>query len=207
LQGTLPVQVPSRLLTRLNFETRGLHAESDACWVDLLTGSVSVEEYVGALVAAYGFEGPVESAVALTRGVSAILPLRQRARSGFIVQDLLAVGFSPSRIARLPQCCQIVPFRDVPEALGWLYVVERATLLHDMARRHVQACLPELNAFAYLSAYDGVAGLRWQELGHALDAVAASDTDVEDEIIAAARDAFATQRMWFATDVPHVARF
>jgi heme oxygenase (biliverdin-IX-beta and delta-forming) len=200
------VQLPSRLLTRLNLETRGLHPEADARWVDLLTGPVSVDDYVEALVAAYGFEGPVESAVALTRGVSAIVPLRQRARSGFIVQDLLALGFSPSRIARLPQCCQIVPFRDVPEALGWLYVVERATLLHDMARRHVQASLPELAAFAYLSAYDGVAGLRWQELGHALDEVAVGDGDVEDQIIAAARDAFATQRIWLANDAPHVAR-
>jgi heme oxygenase (biliverdin-IX-beta and delta-forming) len=200
------MQLPSRMLTRLNLETRALHPDADVVWVDLLTGDVSVDDYVEALKVAYGFEGPVESAVALTRGVNAIVPLRQRARSGYIVQDLLGLGFSPSRIARLPQCCQIVPFRDVPEALGWLYVVERATLLHDMARRHLRVCLPSLGAFAYLSAYDGVAGLRWQELGHALDELAGDDDDVQDQVIAASRDAFATQRTWLAADAPSVAR-
>lgn len=194
------------MLTRLNLETRGLHRDADAIWVDLLTGEVTLDQYVAALTVAYGFEGPVESAVALTPGVTALVPLRQRARSGYIVQDLLTLGLSPSRIARLPQCGQIVPFRDLAEALGWLYVVERATLLHDMVRRHVKQCLSGMDAFSYLSAYDGVAGLRWQELGQALDAASGNDVDAQDQIVASSRDAFATQRIWVEAEAPHVAR-
>ncbi len=194
------------MLTRLNLETRALHRDSDVVWVDLLTGDVTHADYIEALTASYGFEAPVESAVALTTGVNAELPLRQRARSGYIVRDLLALGLSPSRIARLPQCSQIVPFRDAPAALGWLYVVERATLLHAMARRHVRRCLPDIDAFSYLSAYDGVAGLRWQELGIALDKIAGSDEDIGAQIVAASRDAFATQRTWLATETSRVAR-
>jgi heme oxygenase len=41
--------------------------------------------------------------------------------------------------------------------------------------------------------------MRWQELGAALDHAASSE-DVEDQIIAAARDAFAMQRQWLGTE-------
>ncbi len=193
------MQLPSHMLTRLNLETRSLHPDADALWVELLSLEPTAADYCRTLVAAYGFEAPVEAALALTRGVSSVLSLRARARSGMIVQDLLTLGFTPSRIARLPQCCQIVPFRDVPEALGWMYVCERATLLHETVKRHLQAALPSLHAWTYLSAYAGQTGLRWQELGQALDHVAQTQ-DIEDQIIAAARDAFATQRHWLQSE-------
>jgi heme oxygenase len=187
------------MLTRLNLETRSLHPEADALWVELLSLEPSPEDYCRTLVTAYGFEAPVEAALALTRGVASVVSLRARSRSGMIVQDLLTLGFTPARIARLPQCCQVVPFRDIAEALGWLYVSERATLLHETVKRHLQATLPSVHAWTYLSAYEGHTGLRWQELGQAIDRVAHTQ-DIEDQIIAAARDAFATQRRWLQSD-------
>jgi heme oxygenase (biliverdin-IX-beta and delta-forming) len=194
------------MLTRLNLETRSLHPDADALWVALLSPHPSTEDYSSALVAAYGFEAPVEAALALTPGVNAALSLRPRARTGLLVQDLLMLGFSPSAIARLPQCCRIVPYRDVAEALGWLYVIERATLIHDSVRRHLELALPRAaHAFCFLSAYEGHTGMRWQELGGALDR-AASTEDLEDQIIAAARDAFATQRHWLVTEAKQLAR-
>jgi heme oxygenase (biliverdin-IX-beta and delta-forming) len=192
------VQVPSRMLTRLNLATRVLHPEADALWVELLSPAPTVEKYGAALVTAYGFEAPVEAALSLTPGVNTAVPLRPRARTGLLVQDLLTLGFTASWIARLPLCCQIVPYRSTVEALGWLYVVERATLLHDTVRRHLEMAQPSLRAFSYLSAYDGHTGQRWVELGQALDHVAISE-DIEEQIVAAARDAFAAQRDWFVT--------
>jgi heme oxygenase len=182
-------------------ETRVMHPEADAPWVELMSIEATRERYIETLLATYGFEAPIEAAVALTPGVSGILPLRPRARSGFIVQDLLGLGFSPSRIARLPQCCNVVPFRDAAEALGWMYVVERATLLHETVRHHLQARLPNVRAWSYLSAYEGIAGKRWQELGHALDMAAQGDHD--DQIIAAAKSAFTTLHQWFASGEAH----
>lgn len=193
------MQLPSQMLTRLNLATRALHPEADALWVELLSLGPRPDQYASTLVMAYGFEAPVEAALGLTRGVNAVVPLRQRARTGLIVQDLLTVGYTASRIARLPQCCQIVPYRSVAEALGWLYVVERATLLHDTVRRHLEVAIPSMQAFSYLRAYEGHAGQRWQELGQVLDHVA-TDPDIEQQILAAARDAFATQRDWMSTD-------
>ena len=193
---------PSQMLTRLQMETRVLHPEADSPWVELMSIEVTRERYIETLVATYGFEAPIESALAMTPAASTTLSLRQRARSGFIVQDLLGLGFSPSRIARLPQCCQVVPFRDVSEALGWMYVVERSTLLHETVRHHLEARLPGIHAWSYLSAYEGVAGKRWQDLGHVLDVVALTH-DTGDEIVAAAKEAFATLHNWLASDEAH----
>jgi len=200
------MQIPSQMLARLQLETRALHPEVDALWVELMSIEATRECYVSTLITTYGFEAPIEAAVAMTPGVNHILSLRPRARSGFIVQDLLALGHTPSRIARLPQCWRVVPCRDVSEALGWIYAVERSTLLHQTVHHHLAARLPSIRAWSYLSAYEGVAALRWQELGEALDLVALR-SNTGDQIVAGARSAFAMLREWVEHDqAPLVAQ-
>jgi heme oxygenase (biliverdin-IX-beta and delta-forming) len=190
----------SSMLMRLNMETRRDHSLADAPWLELMDLDVTRARYLEHLVAIYGFEAPVEAGLALTPRLHALLQLRHRSRSGLIVQDLLALGMSPSKIARLPQCSVTVPFRDPSEALGWMYVVERATLLHDAVRRYLEGRLPAgTGAFEYLSAYNGVAGLRWQELGCVLDEVAATPQEAE-HMVTATRSAFRCLREWFAGD-------
>ena len=190
---------PSRMLTILNMETRGEHSLADAPWLQLMDLEVTRTRYLEHLVAIYGFEAPIEAGLALTPRINALLQLRQRSRSGLIVQDLLALGMSPSKIARLPQCSVTVPFRDPGEALGWMYVIERATLLHDAVRRYLEGRLSSIGSYEYLSAYDGVAGARWQEFGRVLDEVATAPQSA-DHIVAATRTAFRYLRQWFAGD-------
>ena len=194
------MQNPSSMLTRLNMETRGEHSLADAPWLDLMGLEVTRARYLGHLVAIYGYEAPIETALALTPRINMLLPLRERCRSGLIVQDLLALGMSPSSIARLPQCTVTVPFRDPAEALGWMYVVERATLLHDAVRRYLEGRLPGgTGTYEYLSAYQGVASTRWLELGRVLDEVAAA-SQAADLIVAATHTAFRCLRDWFSAD-------
>jgi len=144
---------PSRMLTRLNLETRAHHPEADYPWLELVSLQASRAQYIDQLVATYGFEAPVEAALVLTPHLADVMVLRQRARSGLIVEDLLTLGFSPAKIARLPQCRRIAPFRDAAEALGWIYVLERSTLLHDTVRSHLASRIPTVSTWAYLSAY------------------------------------------------------
>jgi len=186
------------MLMRLNMETRSDHGQADAPWLDLMGLDVTRARYLDHLIAVYGFEAPVEAALGLTPRVGGLLELRQRARTGLIVQDLLALGMSPSQIARLPQCSVTVPFRDAAEALGWMYVVERATLLHDAVRRFLEGRLSGgIGTYGYLSAYEGLAGTRWQEFGHVLDDVGAAPHTAE-QIVSATRAAFECHRGWFA---------
>jgi heme oxygenase (biliverdin-IX-beta and delta-forming) len=193
------------MLMRLNVETRAQHPDADWPWLDVMAAGGSRVRYIDHLVAVYGFEAPVEAALALTPHLSEIISLRPRARSGFIVEDLLALGITASKLARTPQCREILPFRDPAEALGWLYVIERSTLLHEAVRQHLTARMPSVSSWSYLSAYRGIATQRWQELGQALDAFAITPTS-GDAIVEAAHLAFDRQRAWFATNPAHLAR-
>lgn len=194
----------SRVLLRLDRETRPLHPEADFPWLELMAFDVSRVRYVDRLITTYGFEAPVEAALALTPKLGDVLDIRPRARSGYIVEDLLELGLTPVKIARLPQC-RVAPFRDPGEALGWLYVIERATLLYDSIRTHVGARVAQIGAQSYLSAYEGVASLRWQDLGRTLDDYAITPAAAA-HIVDAARAAFLALRGWNASTPAGLAR-
>ena len=183
-------------MRELDDETRDLHAAVDAYWLDLMTSGVTKDSYRAQLQRVYGFEAPFESALAYTPHL--IIPdRRDLTRSGLIAQDLLALGVTPARITALPQCSQIAPFDDPAEALGWKYVTERPTQLHSAVKRNVVSRVADsANALAYLSAYDGVAAARWQQLGSLLESFA-SRPGAKQKLIGAAKAAFSCMGAWF----------
>lgn len=184
------------MLARLEHETRGQHAEVDVYWLDLMASGVTREHYRALLVRLYGFEAPLESALAYTPNLI-VADRRERALSGLLAQDLLALGLSPARITALPQCPDIGPFSDPAEALGWKYVMERPAQLHGAIKRNLVSRLADIaNACSYLSAFDGIALGRWHQLGVLLDEVATRPGAAE-RIIECARTAFATMSEWF----------
>jgi heme oxygenase len=184
------------MLIRLDMATRVQHASADEPWLDLMINDATRAGYMAQLRKTYGFEAPLEAALAYTPELSGVLDLRPRARVGLIAQDLLALGLLPGDVAQLPQYLEITPFRSTAEALGWLYVAERATLLHAYVQQHLLARFPDLApATAYLRAYEGHVGLRWHELGCVLDDVARDDA-IATQVVDAAHDAFAHQRCW-----------
>lgn len=197
----------SWMIERLNAETRVHHADADAELDALFRGDVTATHYLVFLMRAYGFEAPVESAVAMTPRLEPVLDPRPRARAGFLARDMMALSLRAAEVAELPLCLTIPQFRSVAEALAWIYVVERMTLAHNVIRRHLMTRLPiEMEiASSYLSAYDGVAGKRWQELGAALDDVA-SHPAIADRVVAAAGEAFRCRRLWSSSDHAVLAR-
>lgn len=189
------VDQASVMLTRLNLETQAYHALADAGWRSLLSTDVTRAKYIEQLVFAYGFEGPLEAALAYTPHLELVINVHERYRAGFIAQDLIALGMRPGEVARLPQQT-IAPFASPLEALGWMYVAERATPLHEEVRRYLNVRLPDAKeACVFLSANDGHVGSRWHSLGHALDK-AARTPRTADEVIAAAHAGFRTWLDW-----------
>lgn len=189
------VQRLSRTLLQLNIATRTYHVDADTPWLDLMVPSVGIERYIEHLIKVYGFEAPIESALRYTPGVASRVDLRTRTRAGLLAHDLLRLGVTASQLAQLPQ--RFTTFGSVVEALGWLYVVERSTLLHPGVHRYLTLHLPEVVcASSYLAAYDGLASLRWSELGVAFDAEASS-ASVTRQLVVAASQAFCAQREWF----------
>jgi heme oxygenase len=191
------VASPSWMVDRLNQETSAFHAEADRDIDTLFRPRVSVDDYRDYLVRAYGFEAPLEAALALSSSLDMMLDLRSRARAGLVAQDLLRLGMRPAAVTDLPLCLTVPQFRSTAEALGWMYVAERGALAHSVIRRHLMTCLPEamVNASAYLQSAGGLLGTRWRQFGAALDDVATHPA-VADRIVASANEAFRCHRRW-----------
>jgi heme oxygenase len=183
------------ILMRLNFETRRHHDKADAVWFDVAT-QVTVERYVEQLGRTYGLEAVVEALLAYTPKLPDRLDLRVRARSKRIVEDLMALGLTPVQVANVEQCTDVLPFTDVIEALGWMYVFERATLGYELVRAQIVRNARLVHATAYLGAYEGTAHERWKELGVVLDRAVTTPDDTR-RVIEAAHAAFARSRAWY----------
>ncbi len=178
---------------RLNLVTRHCHADVDEPWLDLLRSTVTRTDYLGQLVRTFGFVAPFEAACRYTPGIDG----RQLSRAGLIAQDLLTLGLAPAQVSSVPQCLSITSFSSAAEALGWMYVVQRATLLQDGIRKHLLRYLPGIQgACAYLTAFDGRVNDHWNTFGRMLER-AGEKPEAADEIIAAANAGFACAQRWF----------
>lgn len=188
----------SPTVMRLNLATQAFHAQVDAPWLDLTGYSVTRSQYVAQLSRVFGFEAPLEGALAYTTNLGSVIDLRRHARSGLIAQDLLRLELTPSELTAIPQCTKIVPFSTASEALGWLYAMERATLLHELVHRHLMARLPTVaHACSYIAAYaNDIAADRWSELGCAIELVAISPVSIAN-MTKAAIAAFECAEEWY----------
>ena len=189
-------QVASTLI-RLNLDTRSAHRAVDRLWLDLIAQERTSEaDYRERLVRAYGFEAPLEAALAYTPKLQELVGISHRFRSGLLAQDLLNLNVTAYDLASLPQC-GIAPFTSISEALGWLYVHERATLIHGTVCGTLLERLPHLaHAVSYLCANSGNIGARWDELGEMFERLARTPS-IYDRISTAARDAFEVAIAWF----------
>jgi len=199
----------SWMVDRLDEQTRIHHADADSDFDILFFDRTTPDEYFVYLMRVYGFELPLEAALARTPNLDLMIDLSERQKGGLLTQDLLALGLRHDQLADVPQCLRIPQFRGAAEALGWMYVVERCTLAHSVVRRHLLTRLPRemRNASQYLQAYAGVAGTRWRMFGNVLDDVARQPA-IADRIVDAANEAFRAQRRWVAQDqrIARVAR-
>lgn len=197
LTGADPVEEISSGLVRLNLATRQWHASVDDGWLSLLRPTVTVAEYVGQLVRTYGLVAPFESACRYTPGLSGVVDFGQLNRAGLIAHDLLALDLSASQLANVPICPSITVFNSVAEALGWLYVVERTTLLADGLTHHIQYVMPQVaHATAYLDTFAKRSAEHWQKFGREIDH-ALADPELAHEVEAAGRRAFEVAQTWF----------
>jgi heme oxygenase len=181
------------MLARLDVETRAYHPSADGLWRELMEGSSTPATYMHHLVRVYGFEAPLEAALAYTPGLASVIDVRGRVRSGLTVRDLLALGISAARIAELPQC-MLAPFATVAEALGWMYVSERSSVLHEPVRRYLVARFPQLaGATSYLASGGDH---RLAEFADALEPYVRTRA-LQQQVLNGARDAFRCALDWF----------
>ncbi len=192
---------PPWMLIRLALETRPHHVAADETRLRLMDVR-SRAEYRAELVRIYGFEAAVESALLRVKDLDGQL-VRDRLRTDRLRDDLVALGVTPEVVDWLP-VARSIPISSASQALGWLYVMERHTLVAGLLRRHIQRMLGKdlCGAVSYLTVASP--GNRIRELGEAIGRQANERTPAS--IIAAAHEAFRAQRQWLNANAARVAK-
>ncbi len=186
------------MVSRLDRETEPYHHAADSDRMSIMTPGSSPASYLSFLSRIYGFEGPVEAALAMTPRLDTMLDLRGRTRIRLLRADLFALGIVDA--ATLPRCPSVFPFRHAAAALGWTYAIERNRRLHGIIERHLDDALPD-QPRGYFAVRDRSAGERWRELGDALDRIGRVPA-IGDQIVLAARSAFRCQHSWYQLSIP-----
>jgi heme oxygenase (biliverdin-IX-beta and delta-forming) len=185
------------VMTRLCAETGDLQRRIELEG-ELLHEHVSWLDYRLYLFRMYGVHSPVERALGTTRGLSAVVedaPLRNH-KVALLAHDLIALGVDRRHLPELPRM-PVPALHDLPEALGWMYVLESWTLGGRRLRKQLARRLAtELeSASAYLDCYGDEVSARWRELGSAVDRYADRNR-CGDQIIAGAADCLQRLERW-----------
>jgi heme oxygenase len=181
------------LLSRLNASTRQLHSHIDEPWLGLLRPDVGLSDYLAVMVRTYGLVAPFESACKYTPGLEQYIDLRHMTRAGLIAQDLIALGLTPAQVSTIETCPAITMFISLHEAVGWLYVIERSTLLQQGVRRHLLHHVPQVQyASSFLASYDDG---HWAMFGQVVNA-AGTNMEALHEIVSASLSAFEIASRW-----------
>jgi heme oxygenase len=163
----------------------GLDAE-----LELFDAHPSWLDYRLFLFRMYGFHASAERALGATPGLTRAIPdakLRNN-KVTLLAHDLVSLGVERQELARLPRM-PVPVFRDLPTALGWMYVLEASTLRGRLVAEHLATRLSDelASASAYLACYGKEVDTRWIAFGTELDAFAARE-GTGDRIVASARD-------------------
>lgn len=187
---------PSWLLAHLSQQTLPHHAAADGDRLALME-KPTLDRYRMFLAHVYCFEAPVEAACLATDGVDRGI-LRSHLKAGRLAADLEALGFAEAGAAAI----DAPHFEGPVEALAWLWVLHRNTLLHGLIYRYLDGKLPTTmrTAGAYLSAFEGRAGALLRELSDVMER-AARRTFIVDRMVIAANEAFRMQRQWYSCNV------
>jgi heme oxygenase (biliverdin-IX-beta and delta-forming) len=184
-------------LQRLKLATRERHAAIESRSV-LLDPQLSLPAYYDTLTRFFGYYAPLEDrlADALTRH-GADIDYDERYKCPQLRRDLLTLGATPQKLARIHQFRALPDLSTPAELFGCLYVIEGATLGGQIITRHLRSSLgltPEAGA-AFFSGYGERTGSRWKEFCTQLSSFAAS-ADKDHEIVASANATFEFLHRW-----------
>ena len=196
----------STVLPRLRAETRGEHEAVEKV-LDLMSATLTHQNYRHQLEQFYGFYAPLEEALrarsnqlgssseqtTLSAAISAALAVRLN-KTMHIQQDLQCLGVLT---ARLPLCRDLPPLGTWAEVLGCLYVMEGATLGGRLITQHVRAALGILPATggSFFQGYGDDTGRMWKGMRQLL-VEGSPDTETENSIVSNAIATFACLRNW-----------
>ena len=191
------------LLERLRAETRDEHLALEA-ELDLVSDSLSLDDYRRVLRRFHGFHAAVEAEPAWLEAVRLVgLDPESTRRLPLLAADLRRLGDATPEA--LPRCGDPPRLATPADGAGCLYVLEGACLGGQVIGRHVERVLgltPSQGA-AYFHGHGRETGARWQAFRAGL-VTWSSGSGAEDEIVASALATFRAMRRWCALDLLRV---
>jgi heme oxygenase len=182
----------------LREQTQAEHAAIERT-LDLLRPDLTLERYTAVLHAFLGFYRPLEAK--LCSIIAPAFPawdLHSRLKHPLLERDLHALAGDTSRAAGREADGEALPdLRNVPAALGCMYVMEGATLGGQFITRQVcpRLGLDAAHGGAFFNGYGADTGRRWRDFQEFL--ISHSVASDATGIVAAARDTFASLDAWF----------
>lgn len=181
----------SSLPDRLRQETRSQHEQMESVFA-LPRSREELRNWVARFL---GFLEPLEQAAVARLGADHPA-LAQRLKSGWLRDDLQALGLDAAAVAALPRATLPAGLDAMPRLLGALYVFEGATLGGQLISKHLEQTLGLSGGagYRYFRSYGAEAGRRWQEFRALL--LQHSSPAADDQIVAGANDTFSALRVW-----------
>lgn len=183
---------------RLKRETWPLHERLEQR-LNLLGPHITEAGYRRLILDFWGNYHPLESPLANLPGLHASIPdLDWRFKKPLLETDLRHLGHSPDTIARMSVCEDLPLLQCLPSALGYLYVLEGATLGGQVISRHLRLSLglDAHNGAAFLWGYGEQTGAMWRSFGERLASAGAAMGPGEARMVEAARATFESLERW-----------
>ena len=191
--GTLDMGVMQHLKTATQPYHRLLEQQ-----VNINALSASALTYRRLLQRFYGFYAPGEAQLARLPWATVGFEWSARRHTPSLASDLQWLGETPASLAALPQCHTGPLLADIPRALGYLYVVEGATLGGQLISRHLQQHLPVLQEAGcqFFQRYGKQVGPMWRTFSHFVNTYVATHPTAESPMIATACTTFQQLQHW-----------
>ncbi|CAM4500937.1 heme oxygenase [Paenibacillus endophyticus] len=190
------------IMTRLREETASNHVqiESNPYAKAIMNQTLTQDEYVRYLEKFYGFIKPAERLIAQLSGWGEFgEAMGQRAKSPLLERDLHTLGLSLQEIENLPECSKLPELYTVPQALGYMYVIEGSTLGGQIITKQVRKFLPlaeqENKGTEYFNAYGTETRAKWAEFREQVEQSIDSE-EAAQQVIEAAKSTFGTLEVW-----------
>lgn len=160
--------------------------------------SASLANYRRLLQRFYGFYGPGEAQLATLPWSTVGFPWSARQHSPTLAADLQWLGETPATLATLPCCLDLPRLATIPQALGYLYVVEGSTLGGQLISRHLQAHWPILQEAGcqFFQRYGAQVGVMWRAFSHFVNDYIAQNPNAEAPMVECACVTFQRLQQW-----------
>lgn len=185
--------VERSILERLKLETAAEHAAIEGA-AGVMEPGLTLDGYRAYLERTLGFYQVVEQQFRQLGVWEALdLPASEREKLPLLAEDIVLLGNLEPASVRI---CDAPPvLESTADAIGAAYVLEGSTLGGRVISRHLQGVFGCEVPRSFLECYAGDTGEKWQSFRAAL-ARFASSREIEDRMIAGAKETFRSFTRW-----------